>query len=289
MESKHKYGVLGAGAVRASLIGRLPSRARDLGPVCGVSYRVASRIANTLRAGYPVRGAEDLSGVPAVLVHGPPEYLENLTELLENAAIEWAGKAIIFCDCAVTAETRQRLAGRGASISAVREFGVPARLVAEGTEGPAFGAVQRMARDLQLKVVGIAPDAAELFDAAVTLGTAAITPLIDRAAGLLRDAGVRDTEAARMASSVFEQTARDYAHSGKQSWVWYARRPAVESLRAQIASAGPEAGAVLRELIRFGLDRFQKHGEVEEELAAAPANKKAGGNAAGVTTVNQRT
>ena len=48
---RFKYGVLGAGAVAKSLIGRLPAKTRDLGPVSAVSFRVASRIANTLRAG----------------------------------------------------------------------------------------------------------------------------------------------------------------------------------------------------------------------------------------------
>ena len=54
MESRYRYGVVGAGAVGASLIGLLPSKTRELGPVYGVSYRVASRTANILRAGFPV-------------------------------------------------------------------------------------------------------------------------------------------------------------------------------------------------------------------------------------------
>jgi len=237
LESRHKYGVLAAGAVRTSLIGRLASRARDLGPVCGVSYRVASRIANALRAGYPVRTVDELGVSRAVLVYSPPEQLERLLELLEKAEIDWSGKAIIFCECDLSHGIPERFAQKGASQAVIRELHVPPRLIAEGAEGAALHIVQGLARELGLKAVGISQGSADLFAAAITLGSAAITPLIDRATALLREAGVRDVEAVRITSAVFEQTARDYAHSGKQSWAWHAQTPSVEKLERR--SRGP--------------------------------------------------
>lgn len=266
MESRHRYGILAAGAVSGSLIGRLPSRRRDVGPVCAVSYRVASRIANTLRAGYPVRTADELGEVRGVLFHSPPEHLDNLLEVLGRAEIDWTGKALVFCDCFASQVIRRRFEARGASTAVARLFGVPPRIIVEGDDGAALRIVQRMARELRLKAVGISQGAGDLFDAAVTLGGAAITPLIDCAASLLRDAGIRDIEAARFASSLFEQTARDYAHSGKQSWVWYVRSPLVKRLEAQIAASGPHLERVLRELVLFGFETFHKHDEVGAEL-----------------------
>lgn len=265
--ARYKYGILGAGAVGASLIGRLPSRARDVGPVCAASFRLASRIANTLRGGYAARSADDLNAIPAVLVHAPAENLDNLLELAEKAAIEWAGKALIFCNCAPGEEIRGRLEAKGASTAVIREFGLPARIVIEAKQGAALFTAQRMARDLNVKAVRISRKGRDLFNAAVTLGSGAITPLIDHAATLLREAGIRDVEAARLASSVFEQTAREYAHSGKQSWAWYARQPDTEELKAHIARVGPKAGGILRELILFGFEAFGKHEEVAGELS----------------------
>ncbi len=266
MGSKHKYGIAGAGAVSASLIGRLPSRTRDFGPVCAVSFRLASRIANTLRGGYAARTADELNTVPAVLVHAPAENQGHLLELLEKGVIDWKGKALVFCECVPRTEIRQRFEAKGASTAVVREFGVPSRIIVEGEEGAAVSTAQRMARDLNLKAVRISRGAAELFGAAVTLGSAAITPLIDHTAALLREAGMRDIEAARLASSIFEQTAREYARSGKQSWEWYARRPAAEELEAQVARAGPDLGRMLRELVLFGFETFGKHEGVAVEL-----------------------
>ena len=267
MESRSKFGVLGAGAVGASLIGRLPSKARELGPVSAVSYRVASRIANTLRAGYPVRTANELGQVRGVLVHSPPEHLEILLGMLGSAEIEWKGKALVFCDCAASHEVVRYFRARGASIAVARQFGIPGHLVVEGDEGAGLRTARRIARELRMPAVEISPGSGDLFDAAVTLGSAAITPLIDRAATLLRGAGIGDPEAARIASSLFEQTARDYARSGRQSWTWHVRKPPVVTLEAQITSAGPELEPVLRQLLVFGFETFHKHREAGEELA----------------------
>ena len=272
MEPRYKYGLLGAGAVSASLVGRLRSKTRELGPVSATSYRVASRIANTLRAGYPVRTADELKEVRCVLFHAPPDHPPGLLGILENAAIDWKEKALVFCDCVVDPAVRQRFRARGASTAVVRQFDIPGRLIVEADRGSAARSnlalqiVHRIARELRMKPVPIAPGSEDVFDAAMTLGSAAITPLIDKAAALFRDAGIRDIEAARLAASLFEQTARDYGHSGKQSWAWYVRKPPVASLRAQIAAAGLHLEPVFRQLVSFGLETFRKHAEVLAEL-----------------------
>jgi hypothetical protein len=266
LEFRYKYGVLGAGAVSASLIGRLPSRTRELGPVSAVSFRVASRIANTLRAGYPVRKADDLNSVSTILFHAQADNAGTLLELLDKAGIDWPGKALVFCDCLADREARRRFTLKGASTAVIRQFGAPARTIVEASDGASRQALHRISRELHTRPVEIAPGAGDLFDAALTLGGAAITPLIDRAAALLREAGIRDPAAARIASSFFEETARDYAHSGKQSWAWYVRKPAVERLRAQIACAGSRLGPVLRQLLLFSFETFQKHADVGERL-----------------------
>jgi len=261
LEFRYKYGVLGAGAVGKSLIGQLPARMRDLGPVSAVSFRVASRIANTLKAGYPVRTAEELTDAAVVLFHSPPEQAASLLESLEEAAISWAGRSLVFCDCDDAPAARLRIQAMGASTALARQFGVPGHIAVEGNAA-ALNAAHRIARDLKLKAVEIVPGCTDLFDAAVTLSNSAITPLIDLAASMLRNSGIRDADAARMASALFLQTARDYAHSGKQSWAWYMRGPDVERIEAQVAAAGDHLGPLLRRLLLFGLETFDKYPEV---------------------------
>jgi hypothetical protein len=242
---------------------------RSLGPVAAVSFRVASRIANTLRAGYAARSTDELDAAAVVLVHSRPDKACLLLQMLEAAKIQWSGKAVIFCDCDDAPEVRARLRARGASTAVARHFGIPGRILVAGN-GAALTAALRIAHELKLKPVAILSGATETFDAAVTLATAAVTPLIDRAAGLLRDAGIRDAEAARIASALFLQTASDYAHSGKQSWAWYMRSPAAERIQRQIAAAGAHLGPALRQLLLFGLETFGKYAEVEREIQVPP-------------------
>ena len=269
LESRFKYGVLGAGAVAKSLIGRLPARARDLGPVSAVSFRLASRIANALRAGYAARTADEMNVADVVLFHSPPEQAEALLEMLDSAEIHWIGTALIFCDCDDVRAARARFQAKGASTAVARQFGIPGRIVVAGN-GSALTAANHIVRELKLKAVEILPGATDIFDAAVTLGNSAITPLIDHAAGLLRDAGIRDAEAAQIASALFSQTASEYARSGKQSWAWYMRQPEIERIEGQIAAAGAHLGPVLRGLLLFGLGTFEKYPAVARALRNLP-------------------
>jgi predicted short-subunit dehydrogenase-like oxidoreductase (DUF2520 family) len=266
LASLHKrYGVMAAGAVSQSLIGRLQGRARELGPISAVSYRVASRIANLLRAGYPVRSTAELNIAAAVLFHAPPAQMEALIETLQTAEIQWTGKALIFCDYDVPQSVRQHFDRKGASTAIVWQIGIPGLLAVDGS-GLALAAVNRIMLESKMKALQISAESREAFEAAMTLGSAALTPLVDYAARLLRQAGIRDIEAARVASALFEQTVRDYTRSGKQSWAWYLRKPDVLRLEAGIHAAGPQLEPLFRHLLLFGLNTFDKHPDVAAGL-----------------------
>jgi len=183
---RFKYGVAAAGAVGSSLIGQLSRE--TLGPVCGVSYRVASRIANTLHGGYAVRSAMELNSAPAILFHAPPDQVDGLLELLELAPVEWNGKPLIFCDCIADKTSVERFNALGASVAMVRKFEIPGYLILEGTP-PGLITGHRIAKELRMKPIEISAGCANVFDAALTLGTCALTPLIDTAAAFLRQAG----------------------------------------------------------------------------------------------------
>ncbi len=258
---------MGAGAVGKSLIGRLSARSVDLGPVAGVSYRVASRIANTLKGGFAVREPLELKDAGAVLFHAPSDQMSVLFEGLTAAKIEWSGRSVVFCDCEATGAMVHQLRHAGASVAVARQFGLPSQVVVEGA-GRALLVAHRLAREARLKALEIRPGSSDLFDAAVTLSTCAITPLVDGTAALLRAAGVRDPEAPRLAAALFEQTAHGYAHSGKQSWGWYMQIPEVHRVLAQLDAAEPDVREVFRTLLLFGVEVFGKHPDLAAALRA---------------------
>jgi hypothetical protein len=273
--SPYKYGIAGAGAVSRSLIGGLPGK--TLGPVSGVSYRVASRIANTLSGGFAARLADELDRAPAILFHSSPDQRDALVEMLEGARINWSGKPLVFCDCAVDPVVLDRFRGKGASIALARHFEIPGYLIVEGT-APALNVALRLAVELKLKVIEIAEGTADGFAAAITLGTSALTPLIDSAAALLRASGIRDTEAPRIVAALFQRTAAEYAHSGKQSWDWYLKQPQAQELEAQIKAAGSRLAPLLRQLMLYGFGLYGKHPKTAEAI-----NKRARPDPAGLS------
>jgi Domain of unknown function (DUF2520) len=274
-----EFGLLGAGSVSTSLIGRLPSGTRAIGPVAAVSYRVASRIANSLRAGTAVRSAAELDEVRTIVFYSPPEQAGVLLEILRTARIHWPGKSLIFCGYEAAVSDLAHFRERGASVAALNTCAIPGRLVMEGT-APAVSTARAMAGQLAMKCIEIANGSGDSFRAAATLGSGALTPLIDHAADLLRKCGVRDNEAPALAAALFQQTAKEYAHSGKQSWAWYMREPAVCDLEAQIAAVGDRFRSVIRELMLLGLEGFEKHPATASALRSAlteSAEQKHGG------------
>ncbi len=251
--------------MNASLVARLPKQALTLGPVAGVSFRVASRIANSLKAGVPARSPAELDGLRVILFHSSPEQFQPLVNALMAADIDWPAKSLIFCDCNPEESSAQWFRSQGASVACLRRCPLPGKLVVEGS-GPALAGAQRMAKDLGMKPIELTAETADTFEAVMTLGSAALTPMIDQASLLLRQCGVRDTEAPRLAAALFEQTARDYARTGRQSWAWYQRVPRAERLLAQMEAAGAHLKGLLGEMIVFGMQEFGRHKETAQAL-----------------------
>lgn len=264
--NRPRYGLVGAGAVSASLVGGLPEPAQLLGPVYATAYRVARRIVNTLRGGFAARSASELAAVPVILFHSPPEHAAELAALLEAEECDWTGRCLLVCDCMVDSSVCDRFRQRGASVAIVRRFTLPGYLVVLG-EGASAAAGNRLARELKLRPIEVCTAMSAGFEAALTLSTAALTPLLDCVAALLRHSGVREIDAPRLAAALFQQTAGDYAHSGRQSWDWYSRGPDIAELQRQIDGAGSEFGPLLRTLVLLGLNRFGKYPDVGKTMA----------------------
>jgi hypothetical protein len=266
---RHNYALIAAGSVGRTLIGRLPSRSRQIGPVAAVSFRVASRIANSIKAGRAVRGLADLEESPVILFHAPPDQMRLLLHLCFTAPFDWRGKTLIFCDCEPSSAALTQFHGFGVATAVARAFVVPGFATIQGSP-PALPATRRIVREVGLRPLEIAHDRAPVFSAAITLATAAFTPLIDRTSYLLRCAGIRDGDSMKLAELLFQQTARGYAHSGRQSWVWHIGAPSPDELESEIDALDSDLGCILRRLLLLGFDTFEKHPEVANLVRRQP-------------------
>jgi hypothetical protein len=220
---------------------------------------------NALRAGHAARGPEELNSVPVILFHAPDGQMRQVAALLEGAAIEWKDKSLVFCDCEVPVSIRDRFRALGAATAEARQFGMAGAIMVEGT-APALGRALHIASKLKLRAIELEPGTSDVFAATVTLATAALTPLVNRASALLRRSGLRDKAAVSLATALFERTIQEYGHSGKQSWMWHVREPQAEQIEAEIAAVEEPFRPQFRQLILAGFEDFEKHAEVAVQL-----------------------
>ena len=210
--------------------------------------------------------------VPCVLFHAPPDQVArpagNNWKRLRSTG---AGKALVFCDCVVDPGIRQRFRARAASTAVARQFGIPGGIIVEadreasGRNDPALRTVQSIARELRMKVFAITPGSENLFEAAMTLGSAALTPLIDGAATLLRGAGFgisrRRNSPLRCSNGLRAITLVPENRAGSG----ISEEPVAGSLDAQIIAAGPRLEPYCANWSGSSLESFGKHTEVAAE------------------------
>ena len=260
----NSYGLIGAGAVSRSFLFRLPDKARELGPIASTSSRVASRIANSLRAGTAAKSAHELARVPVVLFCSNAVSAGKLVEILLAANLNWAGRSIVLCDTDISLAPLRK---QGAAVASISEIGIPGRFAVQG-DAEAVKAARTIVRKLAGRAIVLESDGIELFHAGLTMGTALVTPLLDRLAQVFRKAGVRDKTAMELASAIVEKTAKSFGHSGRQSWLWHLQEPDPAKLSAEEAALRAKTGyadAFQMELIA-ALEALGRHDAILNRL-----------------------
>ena len=83
------------------------------------SYRVASRIANMLQAGHPVKDYAEFESCVLILVCVPEETVSQVVSEMVSAGISWRGKAVVLCSTWLDSGELRELAARGASVGSI--------------------------------------------------------------------------------------------------------------------------------------------------------------------------
>ncbi len=266
-ESPDEFALVGAGPAAASLAAALARNPGKLGPVVGVSYRVASRIANSLGLGTPARDVSALRAIDLILFHAPMQQMRILASQFQEAGLDWSRKNLVFVDCDAGPMREGPMAA--AASAWITRCPIPGKL-AVGGHGTALTAAIRLASRHDRRPLIVPSTAKHRFDAAMLLGGAAITPLIDAVAHILRGTGLVDKEATQMAVMLFQTTIQAYGRSGRQSWEWHVQEPDREKVESQIAALAEREAGVLRDLLLLGFERFQRHEEVAAVLRHPP-------------------
>lgn len=219
MKRALSVALVGGGKVSQSFVASLPALATKLGPVKALSYRVASRVSNALRAGYPVREYQELDGCRTILVWVPESQLRSTLNGLIEAPLSWRGKSLILCGSWRGSGALAAFTQRGAACASLMPIsaGSAGAFLAEGArEAPQR--IRELVGGPAGRVLEISPAAKPLFLAGLTLARDAPVPLLVAAAASLRAAGVSTAQALSILGAAVDQSARAYAKAGRKAW-----------------------------------------------------------------------
>ena len=189
-----------------------------MGPVAAQSYRLASRIANSIGAGHPVKRYEDLNGSPLILICAPAEGVGPIVSALA-AAMECRGKIFLACEGGADSRQLASLKAKGAKVGSVQV--IPGfdgrRFVAEG-DGAAVRVAKRLVRELGGRVEEISAAKLSVYAAGLSFGAGLFTPLMEASLLCLQEAGMPKPGAMKVVEALFQSSLRAYLYAGRRSW-----------------------------------------------------------------------
>ena len=261
------FAVAGGGRVSASFVSRLPHLAAELGPVAAQSYRLASRIVNSIGAGHPVREYADLNDSSLILICAPASGVATIVSALaEN--IECDGKTILLCNDGADSGYLAPLQSRGAAVASIHLIpGFEKRFVGEG-DRRAIREGRNLVKKLGGRLEEINPSKVAVYSAGLSFGTGLVTALMEASMQCFQDAGMTKASAAKVVETIFQSSLRGYIYAGKRSWsgpLAHGDAEAVEREIESLAASKPLLAQHYREtaaLARQILGGNNGHGKV---------------------------
>ena len=240
-------GLVCGGRISRSFLGRLPRLAEHLGPVKALSYRVASRVANTIGAGSAVSGYEPFNGCRLILISVPEVQFPSTRKGLLDAPLDWAGKSVVLCETWRGSESLKGLEDRGASCGSLSPIFDTTRgwLLAEGSP-LARQHIRELVGPPKARLIEIGAHAKALYLAAPSLLEGVLPSVLAAAAQTLRAAGLSHAQALDLVNTFADQAVRAHAKGGRKAWGGLLAADEREAILSQIQSLRRDHPALAR-------------------------------------------
>lgn len=218
MAQARTAGLISAGGVSQSLLVRLPSLLSTIGFVKAASYRVARRIANTLRAGRAVEHYADLEECRLIWIAVPDAAVDRVAREIAGAVSSPANLRVVLCGSNFDSHRIGALRDAGVHIASLNAMDSDARtLVAEGHPS-VLSELRRIAAADKRRLIEIRPAAKSFYLAGVHLASHVVLPWIAAALESFRAAGFSRAEAAEAVVYMNGGSVRAYAKAGRKAW-----------------------------------------------------------------------
>ncbi|MBA3973179.1 MAG: hypothetical protein C0504_03050 [Candidatus Solibacter sp.] len=222
-------GAVISGRLADSILTRLPVLARNLGPVAAGSKRLASRYANTLRAGWAAGDWSELAQARLILLQVPACELDSALARLNGAIGSWDNRILVLLDDDLDCRALGLATSAGACAASLAHLRT-------GESGLAFvegraAAVSRLKGILArggVRMIHLQPGDKAIFSAGINLGRLVSCALMDTVVRCLRKAGIDAATSRKIAGWIADQSVAEVLTRGKTGAV--ARRPPIPML-----------------------------------------------------------
>jgi hypothetical protein len=249
MKKAKSVALIGAGKLTDSPLSRFYWLSERLGPVKSSSYRLASRIANHLRAGHPVKDFEEFRSTELIVVCVPDPMLARVLGDLASAPIDFKGKAVVLSSLWRDSGELRELSARGAAVGSICV--IPGfddlRYLVEGDPLAALRA-RRLVEYRERRAVTIERSLKPFYLAALTCTGSVLFSALLAAGESLRLAGVTPAVSASILEKQVARTLRSFVRSGRKGF------PTVGDLSKQVhalAGADPELARYMEQSARL--------------------------------------
>ena len=269
MKIRSSVGLVGAGKISPGLA-KLRGVSSILGPVKASSLRVASRIANQIKAGRPVSTWQEMSGCSLILFSIPDEEIPATICSAAAAPVDWHNKAVVLFGSGLESSDMSELASKGAAVGTLEKMeGFDANRFAVEGNRIAVREVRRFLKACGASALELAAGKKPLYSAGLAFAGTLFTPLVEAAVDCLRKSGFSSRDAVEFAEICFRRTLRAYVKAGKQGWQGPVAKRDIEAVRRLIAALGednPLLVSYFAQTARMALDVFGKDKQWLDEM-----------------------
>lgn len=220
MKKPHwSVGLIGAGNLTDSPLTRFRWLSERLGPVKSGSFRVASRIANMLRAGHPVKDYAEFEHCTLILISVPDKIIGQVVSELLSSDINWRRKAVVLASAWLDSSELQAFSQRGAAVGCITP--IPGfddeRYLVEG-DPLAIRESRNLIEHRDCRAIAIERPLKPFFLAALTCTGTLAFALFRVAFESLQHAGVPSAAAGAILDRQIARTLRSFLKGGRRAY-----------------------------------------------------------------------
>lgn len=218
MPKAKTLGLVGSGKISDSPVSRLLIPGERLGPVKAPSLRVASRIANSLRAGYPVADYQHFEQCGLILISVPDGWVGSIVAEMASYPLTWTRKTVVLCSATLGSEALAPMAAHGAqvgSLSVIPGF-EEHWLILEGAK-PIELQIKRFIDLGSRRLTVIRPPRKPFYLAGLACAGSMLAPMLIAAGDALQNAGISRVQASAIIERQVGLSVRAYLKAGRKA------------------------------------------------------------------------